>query len=245
MQDDTPQTVPWAHSLQEPWPSHVPSRPHVFGRLALQVTSTVPANSGRQIPTDPGTAQLRQGPVHATSQQTPVTQLPLTQSAFSRQLLAAGASMGIPAEPSAAMFAAASKVALASIGADCAKGDHAPHRAWAGRFVGHCREATTAKIRFALVVQTAAGSTIRAPSLAMSHPSGLRDIGTKQLPPVMQWPPLSGFTTSAKLSDCRPSPGTTREHPATVNGTAVEFAKHVCTSKQLALSFPPTPDGGW
>jgi hypothetical protein len=76
------QIVPLSYLRQPEAPSHVPSVPHFSGPLSMQTPrgSTAPSGDGVHLPIDDGSAQLRQAPPHASSQQTPSTQNVLTHS---------------------------------------------------------------------------------------------------------------------------------------------------------------------
>ena len=76
------QSVPAGQRVQPPEPSHFPVRPQVAGDSCGQLArgSALPAAIGTQIPTEPGSAHERHGPVHACVQQTPSTQIAELQS---------------------------------------------------------------------------------------------------------------------------------------------------------------------
>jgi hypothetical protein len=67
--------VPTGYFWQPPLPSHLPLVPQFCALLSLQTarTSGLPAAIAMQWPGDEGSAQLRQAPVQALSQQTPST----------------------------------------------------------------------------------------------------------------------------------------------------------------------------
>jgi hypothetical protein len=81
------QTVPAGYFRQAPAPSHLPSVAHIAAVVSLQTPcgSAPPAAIDVQVPSEPGTAQLRQAPVQVVSQQTPSAQCALTQSASAVQ----------------------------------------------------------------------------------------------------------------------------------------------------------------
>jgi hypothetical protein len=83
-----PQTVPTAYFRQAPAPSHLPSVAHIAAVVSLQTPcgSAPPAAIDVQVPSEPGTAQLRQAPVQVVAQQTPSAQCPFTQSASAAQV---------------------------------------------------------------------------------------------------------------------------------------------------------------
>jgi hypothetical protein len=68
--------VPTGYVWQLPLPSHLPFLPHDDGFSSTQTArgSALPAAMATQRPGVPGSAQLRQAPVQALSQQTPSTQ---------------------------------------------------------------------------------------------------------------------------------------------------------------------------
>lgn len=72
------QTVPGRYLRQPPAPSHLPSVPHDGAPWSEQLlrVSLLPSAMGVHLPSDEGSAQLRQPPVQASAQQTPSTQLP-------------------------------------------------------------------------------------------------------------------------------------------------------------------------
>jgi hypothetical protein len=76
------QTVPGRCLRQPPAPSHFPSVPQVdTGCVAHMLCgSSAPFAAGVHVPSDDPSAQLRQGPTHAWSQQRPSTQWLLAQS---------------------------------------------------------------------------------------------------------------------------------------------------------------------
>jgi hypothetical protein len=77
-----PHTVPVGYLWQPPAPSQrlfVPQLAAPWSVHTLRL-STVPADSGVQVPFADVSAQLRQAPVQAVLQQTPSTQLPEAQS---------------------------------------------------------------------------------------------------------------------------------------------------------------------
>lgn len=82
------QTVPTGYFRQAPAPSHLPSVPHIAAVRSLQTPcgSAPPAAIDVQVPSEPGTAQLRQAPVQVVAQQTPSAQCPFTQSASALQV---------------------------------------------------------------------------------------------------------------------------------------------------------------
>ena len=73
---------------QAPAPSHLPSVPHMAAVRSLQTLcgSAPPAAIDVHVPSDPGTAQLRQAPVQVVAQQTPSAQCAFTQSASAAQV---------------------------------------------------------------------------------------------------------------------------------------------------------------
>ena len=74
------QGEPEGYRSHLPAPSHMPSRPQVAASLlaqSLAVRGTLPAGTGRQVPSELSSEQVMQVPVHALSQQTPSTQNPL------------------------------------------------------------------------------------------------------------------------------------------------------------------------
>ena len=81
------QTVPGLCRRQPPAPSHFPSVPQVDAGWVAHMfrRSSLPFGTGRQEPIDDGSAQLRQAPAHAWSQQTESTQWLLAQSAAAVQ----------------------------------------------------------------------------------------------------------------------------------------------------------------
>jgi hypothetical protein len=81
------QIWPDGYFWQAPLPSHNPSSPQLLGPSSLQLPrgSSDALATLRQRPGDPGSAQLRQGPVHSLSQQTPSTHCPETHSSVSLQ----------------------------------------------------------------------------------------------------------------------------------------------------------------
>jgi len=81
------QTVPGRCRRQPPAPSHFPSVPQVdAGWVAHMLRgSSSPAVTGRHVPLVDGSAQLRQAPAQAWSQQTASTQWLLAQSAAAAQ----------------------------------------------------------------------------------------------------------------------------------------------------------------
>ena len=66
----------------------MPSVPHIAAVRSLQTLcgSAPPAAIEVQVPSEPGTAQLRQAPVQVVAQQTPSAQCPFTQSASAVQV---------------------------------------------------------------------------------------------------------------------------------------------------------------
>ena len=72
------QLVFLAYSWQAPAPSHLPLVPQLAAPLSWQVLrgSEFPAATIVHLPIDPASAQLRQPPVQALSQQTPSTHCP-------------------------------------------------------------------------------------------------------------------------------------------------------------------------
>ena len=80
MHDAAPQVVDAEATLHAPLPLHLPSLPQ--GGLAAQRAcgSVVPASTGVHVPALPATLQARQVAHVAVAQQTPSTQLPLSQS---------------------------------------------------------------------------------------------------------------------------------------------------------------------
>ena len=74
------QTVPAAYLAQPPAPSHEPLVPQLAAIMSAHTPrgSFTPLGTGRQTPGAPTWPQLRQGPSHLESQQTPSTQKPLT-----------------------------------------------------------------------------------------------------------------------------------------------------------------------
>src|SRR5687767_12186179 len=76
-------TVPTAYLRHPPAPSQRPSVPQEVAPWSVQILrlSTAAAASGVHFPFDDVSAQLRQAPVQAVSQQTPSTQKPDLQSA--------------------------------------------------------------------------------------------------------------------------------------------------------------------
>ena len=66
----------------------MPSVPHVAAVVSVQTPcgSAPPAAIDVQVPSEPGTAQLRQAPVQVVAQQTPSAQCPFTQSASAVQV---------------------------------------------------------------------------------------------------------------------------------------------------------------
>jgi hypothetical protein len=82
------QTVPVGYFRQAPAPSHLPSVEHIAAVKSLQTPcgSAPPAAIDVQVPSEPGTAQLRQAPVQVVAQQTPSAQCPFTQSASAVQV---------------------------------------------------------------------------------------------------------------------------------------------------------------
>lgn len=81
------QIWPGGYFWQEPLPSHSPFRPQLVALSSLHCPrgSSDPLATLRQRPGDPGRAQLRQGPEHSLSQQTPSTHCPETHSSASLQ----------------------------------------------------------------------------------------------------------------------------------------------------------------
>jgi hypothetical protein len=80
--DSSAQMVVALYFRQAPAPSQRPSVPQVEAGWAMQVPrgSAAPAGADMQTPSDDGSAQLRQAPLQAFSQQTPSTQKPLRHS---------------------------------------------------------------------------------------------------------------------------------------------------------------------
>ena len=70
------QSEPVAYVRHPPAPSHLPSSPHVTGAVATQTPrgSGAPDATGTHRPGEAARLQLRQGPRHALSQQTPSVQ---------------------------------------------------------------------------------------------------------------------------------------------------------------------------
>jgi hypothetical protein len=81
------QTVPGLCRRQPPAPSHFPSVPQVDAGWVAHMFrgSSSPFGTGRHEPSDVGSAQLRQAPVQAWSQQTESTQWLLAQSTAAAQ----------------------------------------------------------------------------------------------------------------------------------------------------------------
>ena len=81
------QTVPGLCRRQPPAPSHFPSVPQVDAGWVAHMfrVSSAPADTGRHDPSDVGSAQLRQAPAQAWSQQTESTQWLLAQSSAAVQ----------------------------------------------------------------------------------------------------------------------------------------------------------------
>jgi hypothetical protein len=83
-QDSATQVLPDCHLRQAPAPSHWPSSPQVETSSAVHSPSgSVPAVTARQRPLAAPVlafAQALQAPLHADSQQTPSTQLPVVHS---------------------------------------------------------------------------------------------------------------------------------------------------------------------
>jgi hypothetical protein len=82
MQCSPAHVVPGAYVRQPPLPSHFPSVPHDPAPWSVQIFrgSLDPAGIGVQVPIAVDSAQVRQLPVQAESQQTPSTQKPLVHS---------------------------------------------------------------------------------------------------------------------------------------------------------------------
>ena len=76
------QIVPGSYDRQPAAPSHFPSCPQLCGPWSTHTVrgSAAPAGTGVQRPIEDGSAQLRQAPPHAPSQQIPSTQKLLVQS---------------------------------------------------------------------------------------------------------------------------------------------------------------------
>ncbi len=74
--------VPGAYVRQPPVPSHLPSVPQEAAPWSVHTFrgSLDPAGMGVQVPMAVDSAQLRQLPAHAESQQTPSTQNPVAHS---------------------------------------------------------------------------------------------------------------------------------------------------------------------
>jgi hypothetical protein len=81
-----PQLVDAGARLQAPAPSHLPSRPQGGAAVQRPPGSAPVAGIGWQVPALPATLQAMQTPQAAVEQQTPSTQLPLSQSAPTRQI---------------------------------------------------------------------------------------------------------------------------------------------------------------
>jgi hypothetical protein len=73
--------VPAAIGRQAPLPSQVPLKPQGGAGRQPPCGSMAPAGTGRQAPAPPATLHAVQVPQLADEQQTPSTQLPLSQSA--------------------------------------------------------------------------------------------------------------------------------------------------------------------
>src|SRR5687767_5045621 len=88
-QDAARHRVLFPHSRQAPPPSQRPSLPQLLSAEGEQPPwgSLPPAGTLVQVPSDPGTAQLRQVWPQAVLQQTPSTQAPEVHSGPSLQLL--------------------------------------------------------------------------------------------------------------------------------------------------------------
>ena len=82
LQSSSAHSVPTGQIWQPPLPSHLPFVLHVDCGIAVHMPrgSTVPAAIGMQWPAIEPTAQLRQAPVQAWSQQTPCAQNVLRHS---------------------------------------------------------------------------------------------------------------------------------------------------------------------
>ena len=81
------QSVPVAYLRHPPDPSHLPSCPHVAGKLAMQTArgSGAPGATGMHRPTAAAWLQLRQAPRHELSQQTPSVHWAEAHSALTAQ----------------------------------------------------------------------------------------------------------------------------------------------------------------
>jgi hypothetical protein len=92
--------VPVEYFWQAPAPSQTPLVPQLAAPWSEQsLRGLVPTSAGRQFPTAPGAAQLKQVSVQARLQQTPSAQNPLAQSAGIAQAWPSGSPGAPPVSP--------------------------------------------------------------------------------------------------------------------------------------------------